>query len=105
VLSVLVTSLGAPLVGVSMTIGLLAASFAMVGDLFSSFWKRRLNLAPSSRATGLDQIPEALFPLVACRGMLPLSTSEIMVTVLIFFVGETILSRLLYRFRIRDRPY
>ena len=31
---------------------------AMLGDLLSSFWKRRVGLAPSWQAIGLDQIPE-----------------------------------------------
>ena len=39
-------------------IGLLVAATAMAGDLLSSFLKRRLALAPSSQAIGLDQIPE-----------------------------------------------
>ena len=34
----------------------------MAGDLFSSFVKRRLRLASSSMAIGLDHIPESSFP-------------------------------------------
>ena len=37
------------------------------GDLFSSFVKRRLDLASSSMAIGLDHIPESFFPLLASR--------------------------------------
>jgi hypothetical protein len=37
------------------------------GAPLSSFIKRRLALVPSSQAIGLDQIPESLFPLLACR--------------------------------------
>ena len=77
----------------------------MVGDLFSSFVKRRLNLPPSSRATFLDQVPESLFPLLACRGLLPMSIRDIGICVAIFFVGEVFISRLLYKAHIRDRPY
>jgi CDP-2,3-bis-(O-geranylgeranyl)-sn-glycerol synthase len=77
----------------------------MAGDLFSSFVKRRLNLAASSRATGLDQIPESLFPLLVCRGALSLSLLDIAIGVAIFFAGEVMLSVLLYRAHIRDRPY
>jgi hypothetical protein len=78
---------------------------AMAGDLVSSFVKRRLNLAPSSRATGLDQIPESLFPLLACRGALALSVLDIATGVAVFFAGEVVLSLLLYEAHIRDRPY
>src|SRR5438477_12007112 len=41
-LAVLVTAAGASLIGLGWRIGLLVGSFAMAGDLFSSFCKRRL---------------------------------------------------------------
>jgi len=34
-----------------------------------------------------------------------LTAEEIALTVAIFFVGEVVISRALYRLRIRDRPY
>ena len=105
VLSILVTGAGAPLVGLEPGVGALVGGTAMAGDLCSSFLKRRLDLAPSSRATGLDQIPESLLPLLACRLMLPLTALDIAAVVAIFFVGEIILSRALYRAHLRDRPY
>lgn len=103
--SLLVTTLAAPLVRLDFTIGLLVATAAMAGDLLSSFVKRRLGFASSSRATGLDQIPEALFPLLACRSALSLTALDIAVGCATFFVGEVLLSRLLFRLRVRDRPY
>jgi hypothetical protein len=75
------------------------------GDLLSSFLKRRLALAPSSQAIGLDQIPESLFPLLACRQELGLTAADIIMGVAIFFAGELSLSRVLCRLRFRDRPY
>jgi CDP-diglyceride synthetase len=103
--AILLTALSAPLLGLGWTIGIVVGSLAMAGDLFSSFVKRRMNLTPSSRATGLDQIPESLFPLLACRGTLSLSGLDIAICVAIFFAGEIVLSQLLYRAHIRDRPY
>src|SRR5271155_896466 len=105
VLAVLVTTAGAPLVGLGWRIGLLVGSFAMAGDLFSSFCKRRLGLPSSSRASGLDQIPESLLPLLACRDLLALTAADIVVCVVMFVIGEVVLSRLLYAVRLRDRPY
>ncbi len=105
VLAVLVTSAAAPLIAVTWQTGALIGSLAMVGDLLSSFLKRRLKLPPSSKATGLDQVPESLLPTLACRGILSLSTLDIVVCVLVFLVGEIILARLSYRLRFRDRPY
>lgn len=104
-LAIATASAAAPLIGFDWRIGTLIGSLAMVGDLFSSFCKRRLGLPPSSPALGLDQIPETLFPLLACRAPLALTACDIALAVVIFFVGEVLLSRLLYAFRLRDRPY
>jgi CDP-2,3-bis-(O-geranylgeranyl)-sn-glycerol synthase len=104
-ISLLMTPLGALLIGLDWKVGALTAICAMTGDLFSSFLKRRAGLPPSSMAIGLDQIPESLFPLVACRLLLPIAALEIVVAVAIFLIGELILSRLLFRLHIRDRPY
>ena len=105
VVSILFSAMVAPLLGLGWKIGVAVGGAAMAGDLVSSFVKRRLNLTPSSRATGLDQIPESLFPLLACRGALSLSILDIGIGVAIFFVGEVVLSLLLYKVHIRDRPY
>ena len=105
VASLVVTALGAPLLGLHFRVGLLVAATAMAGDLLSSFLKRRFGLAPSSRATGLDQLPEALFPLLACRSAFSLTAIDIAAGCVIFFVGEVLLSQLFFRLRLRDRPY
>ena len=105
VLAVLVTTAGAPLIGLGWKTGLLVGSFAMAGDLFSSFCKRRLGLPSSSRASGLDQVPESLLPLLACRDLLALTAADIVICVAMFVIGEVVLSRLLYSLRLRDRPY
>jgi len=104
-LSILVTSLLAPVVGLDWETGVLVASVAMAGDLFSSFLKRRINLPAGGKATGLDQLPESLFPVFACRGVLPLTALDIVAVVAIFFVCELLLSRVLYHFHLRDHPY
>jgi CDP-diglyceride synthetase len=103
--SILVTTASAPFIGLHLTNGAVVASAAMAGDLFSSFMKRRLNFAPSSQALGLDQIPESLFPMLACRDPLSLTIADIALGVGIFFIGELILSRLLYKVHLRDEPY
>jgi CDP-2,3-bis-(O-geranylgeranyl)-sn-glycerol synthase len=105
VVSVVVTAAVAPLLGVSFFQGGLLAVLAMIGDLFSSFVKRRLGLSPSAQAIGLDQIPESLLPLLACRSMLSLSWAEVAIGTAIFLVGELVVSRLLYALRVRDQPY
>jgi hypothetical protein len=103
--SVASTTLGAPLLGLDIRLGALLGAVAMAGDLFSSFVKRRLNLPPSSRASGLDQIPESLFPLLACRYWLSLTLLDILIGVTAFLVGEILLSRVFYWLGVRDQPY
>jgi CDP-diglyceride synthetase len=105
VASILMTTASAPLIGLDLTIGAIVASAAMAGDLFSSFVKRRLNFPASSQALCLDQVPESLFPILACRDALSLTIADIALGVGIFFIGELILSRLLYRVHVRDEPY
>ena len=95
----------ASLLGMSWTVGLTAGLAAMAGDLLSSFVKRRLGLAASDRATGLDQIPESLLPTIACASSLQLSWLDVVATTTIFFGGEIILSKILYRLHFRTRPF
>ncbi|MGC8551085.1 MAG: hypothetical protein ACP5M4_15500, partial [Acidobacteriaceae bacterium] len=85
--------------------GAVVAAWSMGGDLFSSFCKRRLGVSSGGRATGLDQIPEALFPALAVRGMPGLSWLDGAVVVGVFLVGEMLLSVLFFRWHLRDRPY
>jgi CDP-2,3-bis-(O-geranylgeranyl)-sn-glycerol synthase len=105
VVAIAATAVVAPLVGIAWWLGALIGATAMAGDLFSSFIKRRLDRPPSSRATGLDQIPESLLPLLACHDALTLTAADIGIVVAVFFAGAVILSRLLYRVGLRDQPY
>ena len=103
--SVLVTSLGAALIDYPIQTGALFAVASLGGDLVSSFIKRRLNLPPSSQAPGLDQLPEAILPLLTCWQALELDIPTATAVAVIFLCGEIVLSRLLFRLHIRDHPY
>jgi hypothetical protein len=103
--SLLATTAGAPLLGIALQVGALIAAAAMLGDLCSSFLKRRMKLPASSMAIGLDQLPESLFPMLACAPFFALSALDIAIVASCFFAGELLISRLLYRFHLRDRPY
>lgn len=103
--SIVATAGLALLLGTAITTGLVIGIAAMVGDLVSSFVKRRLGRASSSRAFGLDQIPESLLPAVVGKGLLGLSLIDILLVVAVFLVGEIVLSWLLFRLHIRDQPY
>jgi CDP-diglyceride synthetase len=102
---VLAPALVAPLLGHPAWQGLAIGSVAMAGDLLSSFTKRRLGLTPSSQASGLDQIPEALLPALVARAWFGLSVWHVVIVLVAFVVLEIVLSKLLFRLKLRDRPY
>lgn len=104
-LSLAATALLAPLLGHSWALGLAFAACSMAGDLLTSFIKRRLNIPPSGRFLGLDQIPEAALPLLVLRQPLGLDLVDVAALTLAFLVGSLLLSRVMYRLGIRDRPY
>lgn len=103
--AVLVVAGFAVLFGFQWKTGLLIGIWAMLGDLFSSFVKRRLGMAPSSMAIGLDQIPEALFPLIAVSSIVGIDGWQIAFLVVLFVVIGLLISRILYKYHIRKRPY
>jgi len=105
VLAIAATSVVGSLIGLSWQAGAAIGASAMAGDLMSSFTKRRMKLAPSSMALGIDQIPESLLPAVLATWFLPLTVWDVLLTTIIFFVGELLLSRILFKLKIRDRPY
>jgi CDP-2,3-bis-(O-geranylgeranyl)-sn-glycerol synthase len=86
---------------IGVTIGL----FAMLGDTTSSFIKRRLGMASSTMAPGLDHIPESMLPLLACKPLLSLSWTQVLLLSLGFMAANLLLSRLLHRLGIRRHPY
>ena len=99
------TTAFAPILGFPWHIGLLAAACAMLGDAFSSFIKRRLGLHSGAMAPTLDQVPEALFPLLACKPLLALSWTQVLLLTLGFTVSALLISRLLYLLGFRQHPY
>lgn len=99
------TALAGVLLGFSLGLGAAIGAWAMLGDALSSFVKRRLEVAPSDRATGIDQIPEALLPLVMVRGALDLQVLQIAAITLVFFLVEIPLARWAFRLGLRDRPH
>ena len=103
--ALLVTPICSSLLGIDWFIGLMIAMYAMLGDLLSSFIKRRRGIESSGMALGIDQIPEALLPLLAIRSLAGLSWFDVVTLVIVFVVIELILSRILFHMNIRNRPY
>jgi len=74
-------------------------------DLLASFIKRRLGNVESSRARGLDTVPESLLPLLLLKDSLALNFIEIILVVGLFFLCEEFVSPVLYKLHIRNQPY
>ncbi|HHH47174.1 MAG TPA: CDP-archaeol synthase [Thiotrichales bacterium] len=98
-------AIAAPLLGYPALTGIAFGLLAMLGDLASSFVKRRLGLAPSSQTLGLDQIPESALPLWFTRESTGLSSDQIWTIVALFILAELFISRVLFILGIRKRPY
>jgi CDP-2,3-bis-(O-geranylgeranyl)-sn-glycerol synthase len=105
VIALLATTAAALALGLGWQTGAMVGGVAMAGDLMSSFVKRRLKLPSSSRASGLDQVPESLLPTAAAALFLPLTTWDIVIVVALFVAGEVVISWIFFRIGIRDRPY
>jgi CDP-2,3-bis-(O-geranylgeranyl)-sn-glycerol synthase len=103
--ALIATPVAALVLGLSAEIGLLVAGLAMAGDSLSSFIKRRLHLGAGSMALGLDQIPEALLPLLGVQARLQLSGWDLLLLVAGFTLLELLLSNLLFRLHLRNHPY
>lgn len=103
--ALLATSAAAWFLGHSPETGLMVAIYAILGDLFSSFIKRRLSMQPSSMAPLLDQVPESLFPAAMMMKTFDLDFLSVIQLVLTFIIVELVLSHILYRWGLRKRPY
>ena len=97
--SLILTSLTAYLLNYPVYIGLQISISAMLGDLLSSFIKRRAHKKSSESVLFLDQIPESLFPaLVYSATVHTLELIEVIVIIVFFIIIELGLSDLLKRF-------
>lgn len=67
-------------------LGVEFASLSMLGDAISSAFKRRRGREPGQDDIGLDQLPEALLPLVVLRSALNLGWKQIFLVTLVFSI-------------------
>jgi CDP-2,3-bis-(O-geranylgeranyl)-sn-glycerol synthase len=64
-----------------------------------------MGLPSSGRALILDQVPETLLPALVCKSLLALTIVDIALIVVLFTIGEVLLSRLLFALHMRDQPH
>jgi CDP-diglyceride synthetase len=93
------------LFSLGLTFGLTFACLVILGDLVSSFIKRRRGLAPSDRSTGLDQLPESLLPALYSCSTLELAWWWALLLSLAFMLSQLLISWPLFLLHIRKRPY
>lgn len=102
----MVTTAGlAALLGHSARAGAVMGLLAMAGDAASSFVKRRLDLESGAKATGLDQVPESLLPLLAVANRYRLTWWDLGLLVSTFTLLHILGSRLLFKLKLRKRPH
>jgi len=75
------------LLGFPLWLSLGAGLMSMLGDLFSSFMKRRLNFTSGEAVPGLDQIPEGMLPFILIAPHFSLSIGYVLIFGVIFGVG------------------
>ena len=85
----------APVFGHSLVTGALFGSLSMLGDLLSSFIKRRLACRPGRNCPLLDQLPESVLPLVLLQPVLGSNALETASAVVAFILIDLLGSRLL----------
>jgi hypothetical protein len=94
---VLAAALTGAFLGPGLLVGTAFGVLALAGDLFSSFWKRRLHLHSGHSAPLLDQLPEALFPMLGLSAFLSLTGPELIGTAVLFTLLDTLGTRVVTR--------
>lgn len=93
----LAAGLLAKLLGLGFMIGIGFGALSLLGDALSSSIKRRLRLKPGSEVPGLDQLPEALLPMLVFAPSLHLHWQACLGAALVFMVLDMSFTRLRHR--------
>ena len=91
--------------GLGAGFGFMFGILALLGDLLSSFIKRRLGLAASARARWLDQLPEGLLPMALAWYWLGVSAWQVLAVAVLFAMANIWVSPLWYRWGVRHQPH
>ena len=78
----------------SVLLGAAFGALSLAADCASSFLKRRLRLRPGTEAPGVDQLPEALIPLLALSHPLGLRFIDAVAVALVFMLLDLAAVRL-----------
>ncbi len=78
------------LLGLPVWVGAGFGALSLLADATSSMVKRRLRLAPGTEFPGLDQLGEALLPLLAFAGTLSLGLGDILALTATFILLDVV---------------
>lgn len=92
------------ILGFPFWLGLGAGFLSMLGDLFSSFLKRRLSFSSGDTVPGLDQVPEGLAPFCIIAPFYSLSFPYVFLFGVIFGIGACLGSVFMYKV-ILSKPF
>jgi hypothetical protein len=81
-------------------VGINIAVAAMLGDMLSSFIKRRLKKSSSTRVLLLDQLPECLLPLLIMQKEFHLTWQMMIIVSALFLMIEIMLSTVIHKLNI-----
>ena len=93
-----------PLLGQPISIAFTAALLAMLGDLSSSFIKRRMALPSGSEVAFLDQLFESLFPTIYLALVIPFGFFKAAVILFLFVIIAYLSSRIWSILTVADIP-
>ncbi len=85
--AILIGTISSPLLGWSYSNGFIVVLLSMVGDILTSFIKRRLNKPEGTVMAGLDQLFEGLFPILFVHRTYDLSLLTSALCLILFSIG------------------
>lgn len=88
-----------PVIGVALGVG------AMGGDLLKSFVKRRRGINPGARWVPADQLDFVIGALILAAPLARLTWTDVLVTLLVSFVGDIIVNQVAFRLHVRETAW
>lgn len=102
-LGIVATGLAGAALRFGFATGAVFGALALLGDLASSFFKRRLGRPSGRESLLLDPLPESLLPMAALHRTLGLDAAALLGTTMLFALLNVAFSRAVAGFRARRR--
>ncbi len=86
-------------------VGFMQGVGAMAGDSIKSFFKRRRGIPPGARWLPMDQLDFVIGALILSEPTLKLGLSDIVILLVLTFVGHILVNHIAYALHIRDSAW